>query len=86
MSTPVKPIVMLPCPFCGREEVEIVQCEEGCCGAKPRWIQCECGCELGGTWSDDCEAVAAWNSRPDAMPSWTEEAIAMIKERAASVV
>ena len=51
------------CPFCGSTEVEIVHCEEDCCGAKPRWIQCVCGCELGGSWNNDEEAINTWNTR-----------------------
>ena len=59
----VKSIVMLPCPFCGGEEFETVYCDEDCCGAKPRWIQCPCGAELGGIWNSDDDANRAWNTR-----------------------
>ena len=52
-----------PCPFCGEQKAEIDHCEEECCGAKPRWIRCPCGCELGGLWKNDEEAVSAWNTR-----------------------
>jgi len=55
--------VMDPCPFCGHSFMEIDYCEEGCCGAKPRSIQCPCGCELSGHWRDDNESIAAWNER-----------------------
>lgn len=55
--------IMLPCPFCGGSEATIVHCEDGCCGAKPRWIQCPCGCELGGSWLNDSEAIVGWNRR-----------------------
>lgn len=55
---------MLPCPFCGGAP-EISHCEEACCGARPRWIQCKCGCELGGLWYNDEEAIRDWNKRYD---------------------
>lgn len=53
---------LLPCPFCGGE-ASIVHCEPECCGAKPRWVECRCGCELGGRWQNDDEAIASWNAR-----------------------
>lgn len=54
-----------PCPFCGGSEIEIVYCDQYCCGAKPIWIQCLCGCELAGMWNTDSEAIASWNQRKD---------------------
>lgn len=65
--TSVDPIVM-PCPFCGGCEATITHCEEDCCGAKPRWIECPCGCELGGLWNTDEDAVKQWEDRPDIYP------------------
>ena len=62
-ATQVQSVVMLPCPFCGGDEFETVYCDEDCCGAKPRWIQCPCGAELGGTWNSDDDANRAWNTR-----------------------
>jgi hypothetical protein len=58
-------MLLLPCPFCGcdGESLTITHCEEDCCGAKPRSIQCECGCELSGTWNTDDDAVRSWNTR-----------------------
>lgn len=54
---------LLPCPFCGGTEVTITHCDDGCCGAKPRFIECPCGCELGGNWQNDVEAIKAWSRR-----------------------
>ena len=54
---------LLPCPFCGGTEITIFHCEEDCCGAKPRWVECPCGCELSGHWNNDSEAIAGWNDR-----------------------
>lgn len=55
---------LLPCPFCNSKEIEIVRCEEECCGAKIRYFACNCGCEK---WvSDKCsdeQAVIEWNTR-----------------------
>lgn len=56
-------IPLLPCPFCGSGDIDIIHCEEDCCGAKPRLIECQCGCELSGNWADDTSAIAAWNRR-----------------------
>lgn len=66
-AAPLQPI-LTPCPFCGTSDAEIVYCEEGCCGAKPRWIQCPCGCELAGNWTTDEDAVKQWEGRPDVYP------------------
>jgi len=63
LTPQVEAVVLLPCPFCGGNDAEISHCEEGCCGAKPRWVQCPCGCELGGVWANDAEAIASWNRR-----------------------
>jgi len=54
-----------PCPFCGGEDIEIVHCEEGCCGAKPRLMECKCGCSLWVSAQNDNEAIATWNTRPN---------------------
>ena len=60
MQTPViETESLLPCPFCGGE-VEIVRCEEFCCGAKPRIITCQCGAELNGEGDD---LIKRWNKR-----------------------
>lgn len=60
---PVQTIVLLPCPFCGSEKIDVVCCEEDCCGAKPRHISCECGCEFWGEWQTVEHASLSWNSR-----------------------
>ena len=57
------------CPFCGGHDLEIVFCDIDCCGGKPRWIQCNCGAELGGSWNTLEEAIAAWNHRPTSRPN-----------------
>ena len=54
----------LPCPICLSKEIHIVHCEEGCCGALPRAIECG-GCGLW-LWIDantDEEAIAIWNNQ-----------------------
>lgn len=55
-----------PCPFCGGA-VEIVFCDEGCCGARPRWIAClneSCGLECYGVNARTTEeAWAQWDNR-----------------------
>tara|TARA_Y100000310_G_scaffold341165_1_gene439427 strand:+ start:98 stop:280 length:183 start_codon:yes stop_codon:yes gene_type:complete len=56
-------IKLKPCPFCGGE-AEIQYCEEGCCGALPRSIECECGCYLGlEAFPTEESAIQAWNRR-----------------------
>lgn len=53
-----------PCPFCGGQNVFILECEVDCCGAKPRSIECDCGCILMlGTCDTEQEAITAWNRR-----------------------
>ena len=59
----VVPVVMLPCPFCGGDLIRIVHCEPDCCGAKPIWVECECGSSMHVTCKNDAEAAAAWNMR-----------------------
>lgn len=57
---------LLPCPFCGCQ-AEIDYCDEGCCGALPRSVECtnlQCGLE----WftviaKNDAEAIRQWNTR-----------------------
>ena len=56
-------VVMLPCPFCGSDSIRIVHCEPDCCGAKPIWIECDCGGQLTVSCKNDGEAAAAWNMR-----------------------
>ena len=46
-----------PCPFCGSTNLEIMYCEEGCCGGKPRAVECTCG---GALWLDN---LIDWNQR-----------------------
>ena len=51
---------LLPCPFCGSDEVFVSQAVQGSC-----WVVCEnlhCGA-IGPTQPTTAEAVAAWNSR-----------------------
>jgi Lar family restriction alleviation protein len=51
---------LLPCPFCGSDEVFVSQAVQGSC-----WVVCEnlhCGA-IGPTQLTPAEAVAAWNSR-----------------------
>lgn len=55
----------IPCPFCKGTKIEISHCEEDCCGARPRWISCMCGCELTVTVATDEEAIAQWNERAE---------------------
>ncbi len=52
-----------PCPFCGGVDVEIIHCEDGCCGAKPRLMECKCGCSLWVSANNDKEAIETWNTR-----------------------
>lgn len=66
-----------PCPWCG-SRVSIMYCDEGCCGAKPRGVECdnrECGFDLFSVSADDdSQAIAQWNSR-------TEEADGIYQKR-----
>lgn len=51
---------LLPCPFCGSDEVFVSQAVQGSC-----WVVCEnlhCGA-IGPTQLTPAEAFAAWNSR-----------------------
>jgi Lar family restriction alleviation protein len=51
---------LLPCPFCGSDEVFVSQAVQGSC-----WVVCEnlhCGA-IGPTQLTPAEALAAWNSR-----------------------
>ena len=51
---------LLPCPFCGSDEVFVSQAVQGSC-----WIVCEnmhCGA-IGPTQPTPAEAAVAWNSR-----------------------
>jgi len=59
----VESVALSPCPFCGSEKVEVVYCDEFCCGGKPRHVSCECGCELWGEWQTVEQCVARWNTR-----------------------
>ena len=47
-----------PCPFCGGE-AEITYCDEGCCGAKPYEVYCDCGAHI----SAYEKSIKAWNTR-----------------------
>ena len=55
-------IELKPCPFCGSTDIDIFFCEEACCGAKARSVDCECGCTI---WVDCIEkdAIEKWNQR-----------------------
>ena len=68
-----------PCPFCGGEDIEIVHCEEGCCGAKPRLMECKCGCSLWVSAQNDNEAIATWNTRPNDAKAMIAEGIKLLK-------
>ena len=51
---------LLPCPFCGSDEIFVSQAVQGSC-----WVVCEnlhCGA-IGPTQLTPAEALAAWNSR-----------------------
>lgn len=55
-----------PCPFCGSTDIDIVRCDDGCCGALIRWFECcSCGCEKPPDKSHptDNEAIESWNRR-----------------------
>ncbi len=56
---------MLPCPKCGSRKISLSVCEPECCGAKPLWIDCECGITFG--FSKDVssreDAIKEWNYR-----------------------
>ena len=58
-------IELKPCPFCGREDVEMIFCEDGCCGGKPREVACECGCWLESpeAFVNEEQMAKAWNTR-----------------------
>lgn len=57
--------LLLPCPICG-EKSQIIYCDEHCCGAEPRMVQCNSGsCELL-VWvngNTDEAAIKQWNTR-----------------------
>lgn len=49
-----------PCPFCGSEQIEIIEWDENVHGF---WVSCEsCGAS-GPTGATDAEAVERWNNR-----------------------
>jgi hypothetical protein len=55
---------LIPCPFCGKKDkIEITYCDEFCCGARPRWINCDCGCQLYGNWYSNDDLINSWNDR-----------------------
>ena len=67
----VEPLVrLLPCPFCGAQVAadDVTLCEEDCCGAQPRWIDCpneDCGLVLHlGPCPNLEHAAMQWNRRP----------------------
>jgi Lar family restriction alleviation protein len=56
--------VPLPCPFCGSEDIKLVHCEEGCCGARVTWVNCDkCGCYLDLDEATREDAIKVWNKR-----------------------
>ena len=52
---------LLSCPFCGGKP-NVVYCDEFCCGAMPRIVECKCGAELHG---EDQDLFRRWNARQD---------------------
>ena len=50
-----------PCPFCGGE-AHVVRCDEFCCGASIRSVECSgCGAEI---WMESY-SVKLWNTRQE---------------------
>ena len=54
---------LLPCPFCNKQP-NLFHCDEYCCGALPRWFDCECELmfDVTGVNTDE-EAIEKWNNR-----------------------
>ena len=62
-TAPVHAVVLLPCPFCGHDDIAV---EQAGTGRQSCIIACEwCGCRLK---SNENGYGNAWNSRPDVYP------------------
>lgn len=50
---------LLPCPFCGSEDVETDNSDLG----KSWWVECLACMARSASWSEELEAIESWNRR-----------------------
>ncbi len=62
-ETPEMEVELLPCPFCGGQEVSLHKDSNGYNWSSRFWVSCDCGAH-GPDATTDIKGVAAWNRRP----------------------